>query len=69
MTTIAPPSEIYILPNLGWSCLLGPIARDARPGAVIVTYSAVMHDLCEQTLAALGRRDVTVELRPEARRN
>lgn len=69
MTTIAPPSEVFILPDLGWSCLLGPIAHDARPGALLVTYSAAMRDLCEQTLAALGRTDVSVELRPEVRRN
>lgn len=69
MTTIAPPaSEIFILPDLGWSCLLDTIAHDAKPGAVLVTYTTAMYLLCEQTVAAIGRDDVTVELRPEPRK-
>lgn len=58
-------TETYIPPDVGWSCLLGPIARDARPGARIVTCTDAMRDLCEQALATIGRTDVRVELRPE----
>lgn len=59
------PSETYILPDVGWACLLPTIARDAKPGAVLVTCTEAMRDLCEQTLADIGREDMTVEYRPE----
>lgn len=57
-------TERFILPDLGWSCLLGPISRDARPGAVLETHTEAMRDLIEQTLREIGRTDVTVEYRP-----
>lgn len=60
-------AETYILPDLAWACLLAPIVRDARPGAVLLTCTAAMRDLCEQKLQEIGREDVTVELRPEGR--
>lgn len=62
---VVDATEIYILPDLGWRCLLDVIARDAKPGAMLITCSAAMRDLCEQTLAAIGREDVTVDYRPE----
>ena len=62
MTTAQSPTELFILPDVGWSCLLDVIARDARPGAVIRTHTTAMRDLIEQTLAQLGRSDVSVEL-------
>ena len=36
-TSVAPTT--YILPDLDWADLLGPILRDARPGAVVVVYT------------------------------
>lgn len=65
MTASSPPTETYILPDVGWSCLLRPIVRDARAGAVLLTYTAAMWELCEQALQEIGRDDVTVELRPD----
>lgn len=67
--TTTPPTETYILPDVGWSCLLSAIARDAKPGALLLTYTPAMRELCEQTLASIGREDVTVELRPEGMKN
>lgn len=61
MTTAPSPTETYILPTTAWSCLLGPIARDAKPGACLVTCTAAMYI----TLTQAGRDDMTVELRKE----
>ena len=54
MTTLVLPTQIFILPDVAWACLLDPIARDAKPGAVIVTYTPAMVELCEQTLRRSG---------------
>ncbi len=54
----------YILPTTAWASLLDVIVREAPAGAVIATYTDAMRALCEQTLARVGRADVSVDLRP-----
>ena len=54
----------YILPDEGWAPLLEIIVREAPSGSVIEVNTPGMQALAEQQLAAVGRQDVTVELRP-----
>ena len=54
----------YILPTTDWASLLDVIVREAPAGAVIATYTDAMRALREQTLARVGRADVSVDLRP-----
>ena len=54
----------YILPDEGWAPLLEIIVREAPPASVIEVNTAGMQALAEQQLAAVGRQDVRVELRP-----
>ncbi len=63
-TTPPRPPVTYILPTVAWAVLLAPIAHDAPPGAVIEVHTDEMRALTEQTLAQLGRPDLTVHLRP-----
>ena len=65
-TNLRPPIT-YILPTIAWAVLLGSIAQDAPPGAVIEVHTDEMRALAEQTLARLGRSDLTVHLRPPRR--
>lgn len=60
--TAIPAVETFILPGLAWAVLLDPIVRDAKPGAVIVTYSPIMLEMIERTLQIAGRTDVMVKL-------
>lgn len=69
MTTLAPTTQRYILPDLPWEILLGPILHDAPAGSVIEVHTERMRVLVEQRIAETKRDDVRVELRPEARRN
>lgn len=50
----------YMLPDLPWAVLLGPILRDARPGDTIVVYTDAMHQHVEQAVRAAGRDDLVV---------
>ena len=50
----------YILPDLDWADLLGPILRDARPGAVVVVYTTAMREHVEQVARAAGRDDLVI---------
>ena len=50
----------YILPDLDWADLLGPILRDARPGAVVVVYTTAMRAHVEQVARATGRDDLVI---------
>ena len=50
----------YILPDLDWADLLGPILRDARPGAVVVVYTTAMWEHVEQVARAAGRDDLVI---------
>ena len=54
----------YILPDEGWAPLLEIIVRDAPTGAVIEVNTPGMYALAERMLREVGRRDVTVVLRP-----
>ncbi len=67
METNQRPPVTYILPTIAWAVLLGPIAQDAPPGAVIEVHTDEMRELAEQTLAQLGRPDLAVYLRPPRR--
>ena len=58
------PPVTAILPTVAWAVLLAPIAHDAPPGAVIEVHTDEMQALTEQTLAQLGRPDLTIRLRP-----
>lgn len=62
---IAAPSETYILPDLAWSCLLGPIMRDAKPGARLVVGTLAMLLVCMETLEQARRFDISIELRKQ----
>ena len=64
METNQRPPITYILPTIAWAVLLGPIAQDAPPGAVIEVHTEEMRTHSEQTLAQLGRADLAVHLRP-----
>jgi hypothetical protein len=55
---VAPTT--YILPDLPWAVLLGPITHDARPGDVIVVYTDAMRKHVEQVVRAAGRNDLIV---------
>lgn len=50
----------YILPDLDWADLLGPIMRDARPGATIIVYTDAMRAHVEQVAQAAGRDDLVI---------
>ena len=67
METNQRPPVTYILPTVAWAVLLGPIAHDAPPGAVIEVHTDEMREVAEQTLAQLGRPDLVVHLRPPRR--
>ena len=56
--TVMPTT--YILPDLDWADLLGPILRDARPGAIVVVYTAAMRAHVEQVARAAGRDDLVI---------
>jgi hypothetical protein len=56
---VAPTT--YILPDLPWAVLLGPITHDARPGDVIVVYTDAMREHVEQVVRAAGRDDLIVQ--------
>ncbi len=64
METNQRPPMTYILPTVAWAVLLGPIAHDAPPGAVIEVHTEEMRAEAERTLAQLGRPDLAVHLRP-----
>ncbi len=50
----------YILPDLPWSVLLGPIMRDARPGDVIEVHTDAMRQHVEQVVREAGRTDLLI---------
>jgi hypothetical protein len=50
----------YILPDLPWAILLGPIVQQARPGDVLVVYTDAMREHVEQVVRAAGRADLIV---------
>ncbi len=52
----------YILPDLPWDLLLGPILHDAPAGAVIEVHTEAMHALVERRLAETGRTDLVLRL-------
>jgi hypothetical protein len=62
--TTPPPTVTYILPDLAWSILLGPIMQDAPAGAVLEVHTVAMQELVEQTIADAGRADLCVRLGP-----
>jgi hypothetical protein len=55
---VAPTT--FILPDLPWAVLLGPITRDACPGDVIVVYTTAMREHVEQVVRAAGRDDLVI---------
>lgn len=57
-TGVAPTT--YILPDLPWAVLLGPILHDARPGDRIVVYTDAMQERVEQAVRASGRDDLVI---------
>ena len=50
----------YILPDLPWVVLLGPILCDARPGDVLEVHTDAMRQHVEQVLQEAGRTDLIV---------
>ena len=50
----------YILPDLSWAVLLGPILHDARPGATIIVSTTAMRAHVAQVAQAAGRDDSVV---------
>ncbi len=50
----------YILPDLPWAILLGPILQDARPGDVIEVHTDAMREHVEQVVREAGRADLVV---------
>jgi len=50
----------YILPDLPWDLLLGPILHDAPTGAVIEVHTEAMHALVARRLAEAGRTDLVL---------
>ena len=52
----------YILPDLPWDILLGPILHDAPAGAVIEVHTEAMRELVEQRRAKAGRTDIVLRL-------
>lgn len=63
-TTMTTSTITYILPDLAWSILLGPIMQDAPAGAVLEVHTVAMQELVEQTIADAGRTDLCVRLGP-----
>ena len=54
----------YILPDLPWAVLLGPIMRDARPGDVIEVHTEAMRHHVEQVVQEAGRTDLIIRQAP-----
>jgi len=52
----------YILPDVTWAILLGPILQDAPEGAIIEVHTLSMQAVCEERLAENGRSDLVVRL-------
>lgn len=52
----------YILPDLSWSILLGPILQDAPIGSAIEVHTLSMFNLVEPLLIEAGRVDLAVRL-------
>ena len=50
----------YILPDLSWAILLGPILHDAQPGDTIIVYTDAMREHVEQAVRTAGRGDLIV---------
>ena len=50
----------YILPDLPWAVLLGPIVRDARPDDIVVVHTDAMRAHVEQVVRTAGRTDLVV---------
>jgi hypothetical protein len=55
---VAPTT--FILPDLPWAILLGPIVQQARPGDVLLVYTDAMRRHVEQVVRAAGRDDLVV---------
>ena len=53
-------STTYTLPDLPWAVLLRPIARDARPGDIVVVHTDAMRVHVEQVVRAMGRTDLVI---------
>jgi hypothetical protein len=56
----------YILPDLAWEILLGPIMHDAPAGAVIEVHTRPMHTLVEGRLVEAERTDIMLRLVEQA---
>lgn len=56
----------YILPDLPWDILIGPILHDAPAGAIIEVHTEAMRALVEQRLTEAGRADMVLRLKGQA---
>jgi hypothetical protein len=56
----------YILPDLSWEILLGPIMHDAPVGAVIEVHTLPMQALVERLLVEAERTDIVLRLAEQA---
>lgn len=52
----------YILPDLSWEILLGPIMHDAPAGAVIEVHTQPMQALVAGRLSEAERTDIVLRL-------
>lgn len=59
---MTPGPVTYILPDLPWEILLGPILHDAPAGSVIEVHTSPMQALVERRLIEAGRSDIVLRL-------
>lgn len=52
----------YILPDVPWDILIGPILHDAPAGAIIEVHTEPMQELVQRRLIEAGRTDIVLRL-------